>query len=98
MTKVSLPRRNVLNLTEAEWTKYHNILKMARTYDSGYKIIMEEEEKPPGNNMTLANQSVDLYYLFIWLHHYAAKDSECNGKLLYPHCTHQPTYMYSLVL
>ena len=95
MTKVSLPRRNVLSLTSTEWTKYHNTLKMARTYDSGYKIIMEEN--PPGNTI-LENQRIDLYYLFIWLHHYAAKDSECNGKLLYPHCTHQPTYMYSLVL
>ena len=81
MTKVSLPRRDVLSLTQAEWTKYHNTLKMARVYDSGYKIIMEEKEKEPGT-VKLTNQSIDLYYLFIWLHHYAAKDSECNGKLL----------------
>ena len=83
MTKVNLPRRNVLNLTNEEWIKYHDILRMTRTYDSGYKVIMNERQ--PGNT-SLIYESVDLYYLFIWLHHYAAKDSECNSKFLLKHC------------
>ena len=77
MTKVSEPRRDLLDLTSAEWTKYHDALKMARRDSSGYKIILEEA--PPGTS-NLACEDISLYSLFIWLHHYAAKDSECEGK------------------
>ena len=77
MTKVNEPRRDLLDLTDAEWTKYHDALKMARRDSSGYKIILEEA--PPGTP-NLACEDISLYSLFIWLHHYAAKDSECEGK------------------
>lgn len=53
---------------------------MTRSYDSGYVAVLEERE--PGNSsVEMANST--LYEMFIWLHHYAAKNSECEGEHYY---------------
>ena len=72
-----LPRKPIHKLTDQDWTNYLNILKMSRTYDSGYQVVLDQS--PPGSiNIRLVK--ITLYNIFIWLHHFAAKDSECGGK------------------
>ena len=72
-----LPRRPISNLTDSEWIDYINILKASRNYQSGYFVFLEEPTGPNTDLTTLRKTTVDsLYDLFIWQHHYAAKDSE----------------------
>ena len=76
-----LSRRPISNLTDSEWTEYINILKASRSFQSGYFVFLEE---PTGQNTdltTLRKTAVNsLYDLFIWQHHYAAKDNEQENK------------------
>ena len=72
-----LPRKSIQQLTEQEWREYIEILKMARTYQSDYKIVLGEYT-PGTTNINMSN--ITLYNLFVWQHHFAAKNSECNGK------------------
>ena len=72
-----LPRKSIQQLTEQEWRDYIEILKMARSYPSGYKIVLGKYA-PGTTNIEMSN--ITLYNLFIWQHHFAAKDSECGGK------------------
>ena len=51
---------------------YNEIINMTRTYDSGYVAVLEETT--PGST-SLNTASMTLYGMFIWLHHYASKDS-----------------------
>ena len=57
---------------------YIEILNMSRTHNSGYKIVLDEYL--PGT-VDIETVDISLYDLFVWLHHFAAKDSECSGKL-----------------
>ena len=45
---------------------------MLRTHESGYVIILEESYP---RDLDLQISNITLYKLYIWLHHYAAKDS-----------------------
>lgn len=78
--KQVLPRRSIQELNDQEWSDYIEILKMTRNYSSGYKVVLRED--PPGTTDIMA-VNIDLYDFFVWLHHYAAKDSECGGICLY---------------
>ena len=76
------PRRPIDRLTGPEWTKYIDILTKTRMHDSGYKVVLNQSL--PGNvNINLVD--IKLYDLYVWLHHFAAKDSECGpgGKILH---------------
>ena len=73
---MTLPRRPISDLTDDEWTEYIDILKRMRTYPSGYFVFTEEPEGPDTDLRTLEKTPVNLYDLFIWQHHYAAKDNE----------------------
>ena len=75
--KQVLPRINILTFNDADWAKYIDTLKRARTYPSGYKVILQETN-PATTGLQMAD--INLYDLFVWLHHYAAKDNECPGK------------------
>ena len=90
--KQVLPRKNIMDLTDQEWTEYITILKMSRKYCSEYKIILDEVL--PGTKIT-GNQmrEINLYDLFVWLHHYAAKNNECVGKQLISLVPH-PTFCH----
>ena len=75
--KQVLRRKSIQQLTEQEWREYIEILKMARTYQSDYKIVLGEYA-PGTTNIRMSD--ITLYDLFVWQHHFAAKDSECGGK------------------
>ena len=70
------PRQSIQQL---EWSDYIQILKQTRNYPSGYVVVLREA---PPMNTSLQTEPVTLYELFVWLHHYAAKDSK-NGKFTY---------------
>ena len=80
--KMVLDRRPISELTDSEWTEYINVLKASKNFQSGYFIFLEEPTGPNNNLTTLRKTTVNnLYDLFIWQHHYAAKDNENkNGK------------------
>ena len=77
--KIVLPRRPISELTPQELTEYINTLIMSRSHQSGYFVFLEEPTGPNDDlrrlNKTVANS---LYDLFIWQHHYAAKDNDNN--------------------
>lgn len=68
-----LPRRPVRDFTDEDWATFNGILRLTRTYDSGYSVVLEEAT-PGTTNLTTTN--VSLYHLYIWIHHYTAKDSQ----------------------
>lgn len=63
--------------SDADWAEYNRILGLARAFDSGYVAVLEETV--PGTT-TLRTAPLTLYSMFIWLHHYAAKDSQSVGE------------------
>ena len=74
----TLPRRSIQELTNEEWRDYIQILKWTRNHTSEYVVILNEAQ--PGNT-DIQTQPIHLYDLFVWLHHYAAKDNEnTDGK------------------
>ena len=81
--KQTIARKSVQSLNDSDWKKYIDILKRARTYDSNYTIVLNESE--PGNT-DIITTNASLYDLFVWMHHYAAKDSECEGKSYNYYC------------
>ena len=68
-------RKPISQLSDQEWTDYINILKMTRTNNSGYFVFAEEQSAGNSRPSTLI-ENVPLYNLFVWQHHYVAKDSE----------------------
>ena len=73
-----LPRRNILTFSDAEFYDYVETLQTMRFYDSGFLAALEESV--PGST-DIETVSLSLYSMFIWLHHFATKDSGCVGKL-----------------
>ena len=71
-----LPRRPISDLTDKEWTDYIDILKMTKNYTSGYFVFVEEPDGAGVDLTSLPTTVVELYDLFTWQHHYAAKDNE----------------------
>ena len=74
--KEVVPRRDVSTFSDAEWQEFNNILKQTREWDSGYTVVLEDST--PGN-VTLSTTNTSLYGLYVWIHHYAAKDSQRGG-------------------
>lgn len=75
-------RRSINSLSPAEWRKYISQLQMAKSdTDSRYRVIVSQPGEP------LRIESVGVYNLFAWIHHYVAKDNECmstiNNKLTF---------------
>ena len=75
-----LPRRSIHEYTDEDWNEFNEILNLAKMYQSEYTVILEEQE-PGTSNHTMVNISV--YDLFVWLHHYGAKDSLNPGTYGY---------------
>ena len=67
-----LLRRPIASYTDEEWEKFIEIIRLLHSHDSGYTAILEEAS-PGTTNLLMTN--VTLYKLYVWLHHYAAKDS-----------------------
>jgi len=67
-----LPRREISSYGDEEWEEFIEIIQMLRSHDSGYVVILEETI--PGDSSILTS-NITLYNLYVWLHHYAAKDA-----------------------
>ena len=75
--KQVLPRRPVRDFSAQDWQQFNDIIGKTRTYDSGYETVLQETT--PGT-ADLVTAKVSLYHLYIWIHHYTAKDSQNIGK------------------
>ena len=72
----TIKRKSLQDLSADEWSTYLRVLENAKNHDSGYKVFLEE----PLNSLPPDEMAdIKLYDLFVWQHHYSAKD---NGKLL----------------
>ena len=72
VSRAILPRKPIRDFTDEEWEDFIHILRQTKTYDSGYKVALEEQ-LPGVAALEMAN--VSLFDLMIWMHHYAAKDA-----------------------
>jgi hypothetical protein len=62
----------VRDFTDQDWEDFIDIIRQTKTYDSGYKVVLEERQ--PGT-ADLLMSNVSLFDLMIWMHHFAAKDA-----------------------
>ena len=81
MMKSSGERKSISQFTDDEWTKYKNIINMTRNHNTEYFIFTQEpanaQSTPTVEFESLSREeNVELYKLFVWQHHYVAKDSE----------------------
>ena len=67
-----LPRRPLASYTDEEWRQLIQIIQLSRSHDSGYTVILEESYP---SNSSLSMSNITLYKLYVWLHHYASKDT-----------------------
>ena len=79
--KYSGIRKSISQFSSNEWSEYTDILNKTRTYNSSYFVFTEEPNETnlnkPNTFMILPKaENVSLYKLFVWLHHYVAKDNE----------------------
>ncbi|XP_065895941.1 tyrosinase-like [Dysidea avara] len=80
-----LLRRPLATYTDSDWTAYIDTILQSRSFDSGYMVVLEEAV-PGTTNLSMTN--ISLYNLFVWMHHYAAKDSvtlDLENRLDYAH-------------
>ena len=73
-----LPRRSIASYNDEEWEELIEIIQLLHSHDSGYTVILEESI--PGNSSLLMT-NITLYKLYVWIHHYASKDTAATGKL-----------------
>ena len=78
-----LPRQPIASYNDEEWKEFIEIIQMLRTHDSDYTVVLEETT--PGNS-GLVTSNITLYKVYVWLHHFAAKDSISPGKLHISSC------------
>lgn len=69
-------RKSINALTTSEWEQYREDLMMAKKTDSTrYKVLI-------GNNTDAGNfASISVYNLFIWIHHYNARNNDPKDKI-----------------
>lgn len=72
-----LPRPAVRDFTDKDWEDFIDILRMTRTFQSGYSAVLEES--PPGN-ASIVTLPLSIYEFLVWVHHYSAKDALNPGK------------------
>ena len=73
----SLPRQPIASYTDEDWQEFIDIIQLLRTRDSGYSAILEECF--PGET-ELKMSSLTFYDMFVWMHHYATKDTIAGEK------------------
>ena len=71
-------RRPISKYSPQEWKEYLKILELTKTYDSRYSVFLNEPT-PYADPLQLPQTTITLYNLFVWKHHYSAKDSENKG-------------------
>ena len=67
-----LPQPPIASYTDEDWEEFIDILHMLLTHDSGYVVILEESH-PGESDLPMSN--ITLYKLYVWLHHYASRDT-----------------------
>lgn len=77
--KQVLPRRSLAEYSDSDWEEFTSIIRQLKTHNSNYKVVLEESI--PGNDSLLMS-NISVYNLYIWMHHYSAKDSLNPGKIL----------------
>ncbi|XP_065896090.1 tyrosinase-like [Dysidea avara] len=80
-----LPRRPIANYTDSDWADFIDTIVQSRSFDSGYMVVLEEAA-PGTTNLSMTN--ISLYNFYVWMHHYAAKDSntmDLENRLDYAH-------------
>ena len=81
-SSIVVDRRPISEYSPHEWEDYVNILAQTKMHDSGYLVFLNEPQSSsdPSQLPQTNNDIITLYNLFVWQHHYPAKDSENNGK------------------
>lgn len=67
-----LPRPPIRDYSDDDWADFINILRLTRTYESGYSAVLEESV--PGN-ASIVTAPLTLYEYYVWIHHYVSKDT-----------------------
>ena len=68
-TKLPLRERRSINEEDMNWNDYNEKIKKAKSMSSRYVIIL------PGPQI----KDISVYDLFVWIHHFAAKNNEDKG-------------------
>jgi tyrosinase len=79
---IVVERRPISDYSPQEWEEYVNILNMTKLHPSDYMVFLEEPQlstNPDLSQLPTSNVLM-LYDLFVWQHHYPAKDSENEGS------------------
>ena len=79
--KVLRKRKSLERLTDGEWREYHNVLQMTRSSSSRYMVVTIPHTTDV-QALIRSMKNPTLYELFVWLHHFAAKDSELTRGTL----------------
>ena len=76
---IVMERKPISDYNPQEWETYVNILELTKTHDSGYSVFLNESTHSSDPSQ-LSKTNITLYNLFVWQHHYPAKDSENEGN------------------
>ena len=74
-----IDRRPISDYNPQKWEEYMKILELTKMHDSGYSVFLNEPA-PSSDPSQLPQTNITLYKLFVWQHHYPAKDSEKKGN------------------
>ena len=69
-------RRPISDYNPQEWEQYLKILASTKTHHTDYSVFLEEPQTPSSDPSQLKNTTITLYDLFVWQHHYPAKDND----------------------
>ena len=73
-------RRPISDCSPQEWKDYMDILAMTKKHYSDHMVFLEEPQSSNSDPSQLPQSNITLYDLFVWQHHYPAKDSENEGR------------------
>ena len=67
-------RQNIMDMTDSEWEDYNNkIITAKNAEESRYVILLFNEAD--GNAFNAKPVNISLYNMFVWMHHYVAKNN-----------------------
>ena len=89
-------RKSLSGYKEQEWEKYVKILAWSKTHQSDYSIFLKEPRTDPSQMQT---SPISLYDLFVWQHHYPAKDNDNPNTSEFIHvCKHCDSELSTLLI
>ena len=74
-----MERKSISVFSADDWKKYIDILNKSKTHNSDYMVFLKEPEQKIYDIEQLQRVPINLYDLFVWQHHYAAKDNGNKG-------------------